>query len=204
MDALSEKIQNIDVAIDVGANIGIVSVWLSKKAKIVHAFEPESENRKYLQRNLVENGATNIVIHDAAVSNFNGVANFNIRKAFGHHSLGGRHITSILQKKEVPVIRIDDFLEENDIECVDVIKLDIEGSELDALEGGKKAIASGRIRMIIFEHAPILLDNSRKSRLSLYRFLTEFGYTVFDLGHHVISEEEMAVLPQGDLYATFQ
>ena len=59
-----------DVVVDVGANVGIVSIYLAKRHPgiTVHAFEPIPENFRHLSENIRANGVGNVVAHNLAVT----------------------------------------------------------------------------------------------------------------------------------------
>jgi FkbM family methyltransferase len=79
---------------------------------------------------------------------------------------------------EVPVVRLDDIIEEFQIEIVDFIKLDIEGAELDALLGAAAALRSGTIRALSFEFGMNNID-SRTFFRDFWDLLVPLGFSVF-------------------------
>lgn len=85
----------------------------------------------------------------------------------------------------VPTITIDDFLEQNQIERVDFIKMDIEGAELNALKGAVRAIEKFRPKLAIsIYHRP-------QDFVTIPRFLTSLNLNYeFYLGHYTIHVEE--------------
>jgi len=201
LEALDAKIQNVGVVLDVGANIGIVSIWLSKRAKVVYSFEPDSSNAEFMKQNLKLNDVTNVILSELAVGKQTGEAVFYTREAFGHHGLQCKHISKVSKIENVAVVTLDDFCDQNGIQEISILKIDIEGGELDALIGLNKYLAGKKVKMIIFEHAPILLENDRESRLAVFNYLSNFGYEIFSLDHHIMSQDEMADVSQGDFYA---
>ena len=80
---------------------------------------------------------------------------------------------------KVPVVRLDTFARENQISHIDILKMDIQGSELDALKGAEKLLKSKSIDLIYtevffiphYEGAP-LFD-------SVFQYLNSFGYTLY-------------------------
>jgi FkbM family methyltransferase len=200
--SLGSMVTNADVALDVGANIGVVSLWLAKRSNTVYSFEPDLNNIEFLKRNIELNDATNIHIVDKAVSNKSGKYCFYTREAFGHHGLQRKHVTKICKTDLLNTITLDEFCTLHNVSEVSVLKIDIEGSELNALEGFKNYLEQNKVKIIIFEHAPILLDSSLESRLAVFNYLTSFGYIIHNLAHDVMNLDDMAIAPQGDYYAT--
>jgi FkbM family methyltransferase len=193
MAALDEIVSGSNIVLDVGANIGIVTAWLSKKARVVYAFEPEISNLNGLKENLELNGASNVIAHELAVGAENGRADF--------HSLQQQHITKTSEVRSVKVVKLDDFCEEKKIIDVDVLKIDVEGGEFDVLQGFLKYLSTGKVKMVIFEHAPILIDNDLSNRLEVFVLLEQYGYRVYDLNHKEVTKETMHKAAQGDYYA---
>jgi FkbM family methyltransferase len=201
MEALSSKIDKLGIVLDVGANIGIVSAWLAKRSAFVYSFEPDPSNAELMKKNFELNAISNARICMCAAGKDSGQADFYVRNAFGHHGLQSKHISKTAEIRKVAVVSLDEFCHQNKIPEVSLLKLDIEGGELDALIGFKNFLASKKVKMIVFEHAPILLENDSKSRLSVFNYLTDFGYSIYNLDHRVVSEKEMDEAPQGDFYA---
>ena len=79
---------------------------------------------------------------------------------------------------EVPVVRLDDIIEEFQIEIVDFLKLDIEGAELDALLGAAAALRSGAIRALSFEFGMNNID-SRTFFRDFWDLLVPLGFSIF-------------------------
>jgi predicted RNA methylase len=81
MHALQNEIKNSDVAVDVGANIGVTSCWLSKCSRTVYAFEPDSENINNLYANLNLNKIKNVQVVPCVVGEKTGEIDFYLRQS---------------------------------------------------------------------------------------------------------------------------
>jgi FkbM family methyltransferase len=79
---------------------------------------------------------------------------------------------------EVPVVRLDDIIEEFQIEMVDFVKLDIEGAELDALFGAATALHSGTVRALSFEFGMNNIE-SRTFFRDFWDLLVPLGFSIF-------------------------
>lgn len=140
-----------DTVLDVGANVGIHSLYLSNlvgENGRVYAFEPVSYNLKRLNTNKFLNGAKNLHIVDAAITEKSGkVEIFQFKENdydLGNNSLVlNEHLSQVeshrLEKKSVPGVTLDDFCDKHTLE-VDFIKMDIEGYEYFALKGASKLL----------------------------------------------------------------
>jgi len=139
---------------DVGANRGYFALLAADRAGPggrAWAFEPEPENTKRIRRNFALNPGLAVTLEPVAVSSMAGEATFMAGDNSGHGSIvegfevaAGRPIT-------VPTVSLDGYLEENGIDRVDVMKMDIEGAEVQAIEGMASGLPAGRYGDIIIE-----------------------------------------------------
>jgi FkbM family methyltransferase len=121
------------VVIDIGANIGSFSIqaaWLG--ATEVFAIEPEPHNLIALKKNIRLNNMQKLIKPVAVgISNFDGVATISDE--------GGD--STILDNKdgsEIEVMSLDTFIKKNKIAAVQVLKIDIEGSEVEVILGASR------------------------------------------------------------------
>lgn len=164
-------------AYDIGANIGLYSLFLSRfseKVK-VFAFEPVAETVEHLHRNIEKNGNLNIEIIEKAAGNVNGAVTFYI----GHHHKSSlekdwtsdRGTTSVAEVK-VPSLTLDSFVEENPSRSPDIIKIDVEGAGEKVLEGAARTLRTRRPIIIIESHA------AYEDR-AIIKMLAEFDYNAY-------------------------
>lgn len=114
--------------VDIGANIGSVSVWAAKMGATVYAVEPERHNRALLRENVAAN--------DVEVSVL-GLAVGREGTALITNDHGGSRLVDYPQPGTahyVPVITLDTLLRNTGIEEVAICKIDTEGSEYDIVE----------------------------------------------------------------------
>ncbi len=64
---------------------------------------------------------------------------------------------------EIELVRGDDFMEQQGIESIDLLKLDLEGAEYDALLGFENALKKGKIRMVQFEFGYINITTKKST-----------------------------------------
>jgi FkbM family methyltransferase len=117
--------------VDLGANIGFTSVYLSRRLNAPHvvAVEPDPANVAILRRNLQQNRVRGIVI-DAAVGPVDGLAAFRRERA---SNLGQLHADGDLSVEVVSMPSVIDYLP--DSSCQTLLKLDIEGGEEQLFTG---------------------------------------------------------------------
>ncbi len=125
------QIQNF-VCLDVGANIGYWSKFLSEisKVKSVHAFEPDPVTCKILENNLV---GLNVIVNQVAIGDLDGNLELFLNPL---HSGDNRPIfTEGYLPIKVPCLTLDTYVKKANLNRVDFVKIDIQGGEVSALEG---------------------------------------------------------------------
>jgi len=134
-------IENGDIVIDCGANMGFFSAIASHKGAIVYAFEPsETVINNYLSLTASKN--PNIHVCKYALSNEIGELKFLLdNKTIGGSTLA---ITGLARDNSnlatVRSITLDSFVHDNNLSCVNFIKADIEGAERYMLKGAKQVL----------------------------------------------------------------
>jgi FkbM family methyltransferase len=140
---ITSELPKNPIIIDGGANIGMASVYYYSKyptAKI-YAIEPYSENIKILKNNL--SGIPAAEIYEYALWDESKNISINIEKCSRYNSILGHNGSKTEEK--VRAICLEEFLNNNRIPMIDVLKLNVEGAESKALEGLGKRIADVRI-----------------------------------------------------------
>jgi FkbM family methyltransferase len=139
------------IIFDVGANDGSSCLHLQNENSKIFAFEPTPY---LLNKYLYQYQNENYVVIDKAVSNFNGKAIFKIA---GQHDWGcsslntfndnlsetwkGRTDFVVTEEIEVDVITLEKFIIDNDINTIDWLHIDTQGSDLNVLKGLKDKIS---------------------------------------------------------------
>jgi FkbM family methyltransferase len=155
------------IVFDVGANVGLYSLLASVLTGVkgkVFSFEPLPTNIFYLNSHIELNGLKNVSVSDKAISDKVSKVRFN----FGDNRSSG-HI-SIKGEIEVETTSLDEFIKAGN-PLPDLIKMDIEGAEFDALVGAKELLKNKR--PVIF-----LATHSNELRAKCLKLLAECGYSV--------------------------
>lgn len=139
LDLFAGLLKPGNTVIDVGANIGVYCIEAARaigdKGK-VFAFEPIEENLKLLEHNLKLNDISSVNVSASAIGKEEDTINiFKAKNSIATHSAGAISNEFV----EVPVTTIDKFVNDNRLQ-VDLIKMDIEGYEGFAVEGGLQTI----------------------------------------------------------------
>ena len=164
---LESELPEAPTIIDAGANVGISAVWLCAHhpGAVLHAFEPEAENFELLAANL--SGLENSSAHRVAVGEREGSARLFVAEHGAMHSLADAAVGE--ETAEVRVIRLADYLSEAGIEHVDLLKLDVEGFEMEALRGLVERLPD--VSVIAGEvHENVVEPDV------FYRFMSEHGF----------------------------
>jgi FkbM family methyltransferase len=143
-----------DIVLDCGAHIGVFTKqFLSLGAKCIVAIEPSPENLKCLKRNLAEEiQAGHVIVCPKGVSDKEDILSFKIRpkSSMGNRILRVEEEHTAVQ--QIAVTTIDRLVAELDLERVDFIKMNIEGSEHQAITGANETISKFRPKLAIAAH----------------------------------------------------
>jgi FkbM family methyltransferase len=181
---LNELLPQDGIFFDIGANIGVYSLNVFRKAKEVFAFEATKTTYDKLNKIITDNEIKNIHL------NFNAVDDKNDKEVSiflgnkfnnGSNSMFNKGIVA----NTVKTITLDAFIKRNSISRIDIIKIDIEGNELYALKGAVNSIK--KYRPVIFcEINPELNMKAGYTAEELYNFIVkELKYEAMILrGNH--------------------
>jgi FkbM family methyltransferase len=143
--AIASPVASNPVILDCGANIGLSAIWFLSRypGARVHCFEPEPENFRLLEHNL--RGSAGVVLNRAAVGRAAGRLPLTLSNSAAMHSLVGQMGSDTIDARrvEVDVVALPEYLSRHALDAVDILKLDVEGSELDVIEG-----MAGRLRSV--------------------------------------------------------
>jgi FkbM family methyltransferase len=185
----------VNTIFDIGANIGdTVKSYnsLFNKASI-YAFEPSPDLFQKLETRFRRNNRVKPI--KAAVAEVCCVRNFYITRHSAAHSLlvpeddaekwmyphADKDATEILGQIDVPVVTVDDFCKQESINDIQILKIDIQGGELMALEGAKGKLRQGSILLIYTEMLFVPLYQGQAFYHNICNFLSEYGYSLFDV-----------------------
>ena len=189
------------IAVDVGANRGYVTVALARNFDKVFAFEPDNKNRNSLEETLLNNAINNVTIVEAALSVNSNPAMLRVSNSHGHHTLEVSHLTNVIDSVQVNTVRFDEFTEVQNINNVDIVKIDVEGHELSVLKGFGKMLHPHIVKKIVFEHSLSLSKVQGKNECEVIDFLNAAGYAVHTLSGEFVSRDGITSIKQADLVA---
>lgn len=156
LDCWQQKARGARVVFDVGTNAGIFSLaaLAAQRDAVVHAFEPTPEIATRLRKTATMNGLDQLHVHQVAVYRENGYAALRrFRGELGENE--GMNFITISGRDSAPervtTVCLDSFCVEHAIDRIDLLKLDIQGQEHQALAGALRLLNTGQIGTIFTE-----------------------------------------------------
>jgi FkbM family methyltransferase len=153
--------QTDEVLLDVGANVGMYSIWAAKTRGVkVVAFEPESQNYGILNKNIYLNGLDErITAYCLALSNETGFSKLYLSEFVAGSSCHnyGEAIGYNYQPLKSSFSQgcfsttIDDLVNRKIIQAPDHIKIDVDGIEPKVIAGARQTLADEKVRSVLIE-----------------------------------------------------
>jgi FkbM family methyltransferase len=165
---------------DIGSNIGFYTVPLALRVGPrghVYAFEACRPNYERLVKNITLNALKNTTPVFGAVTDRTGTLDAPLLQHGGNYSLASTSET----RTQIPSWCLDDFVAGEGIDHIDLMKIDIEGSEVLALRGARKLLSEGRVRTAICEFNPYWLRKMGSSAVELYEIFESYRMEAFVL-----------------------
>jgi FkbM family methyltransferase len=199
------------VLVDVGANIGYYTLLGSQlvgdEGHVV-AIEAHPRMAELLNRNVIINGRHNVTTWDRAAWSHSEALKFHARRHFASNSsagsLGDRGLEQLHDDEEVlevQAVKLDEILA--DVPRVDLIKIDVEGSEVQVLMGLAETLASNHEVTVMFEWSPGQLEMVGNSPAALIELMSDHGFCfrLMEQGLASISEAELLKIHYGNVVA---
>ena len=162
LDWIDQRLGEGDVLFDIGANIGVYTLYAALRHPGVRvvAFEPEYSNLHLLRDNLVANGLQDRVeVYALALSDRTGVSQLHLQDLAPGSALhtesrdrldrtfAGR---AVVWREGIAVMTLDAFCDETGL-SPQALKIDVDGSEPGVLAGARRTLASTALRSVILE-----------------------------------------------------
>jgi FkbM family methyltransferase len=195
MRALRANLPADGVAIDVGANLGAIAValaWMAPRGR-VYAFEPAPANFAFLERNLAQNGACGAIALPVACSDAPGSIELHYIEQFagGAFAASSGFVDGREQTIRIPRLTLDGFAALQGLARVDLVKVDVEGAEEEAIAGAAELLRRFRPRLVVEFNPSTARIFHRRTLQGLHGRIAAHGY-------------EMAFIerPSGSLHPT--
>jgi FkbM family methyltransferase len=165
-EIFANHLDSSGVVLDVGANIGYYSLYMLPRTSAIHAFEPDPRPLAVLRSNLA--GHLNAEAHALAIGKCIGKSSFILEPNSEVSHLAASSAQQNEELLEVDVTTIDHFVAERDLQITG-IKIDVEGADLDVIEGAVKTLES---------QSPLILTETKPDE-RLFGLVRPLGYKVF-------------------------
>lgn len=147
LEAISKRRQRPTLFCDIGANIGQHSLFMSRHADRVIAFEPFAEVSARLEHHIALNSIDNIELHKLGLSDSNGTLPF-FAPTGSNQGVGSFSEDSLQRGNqaagELQIARADDFFAQHPPPALDLVKIDVEGFEQKVLQGMQASLVRHR------------------------------------------------------------
>jgi FkbM family methyltransferase len=166
--------------IDVGVNRGYFSLLAARIVGDdgqVLSFEPEPNNCHWIRKSIQLNRYKNIRLYELALSDTNGDAQLHLAKKSGWHTLLPKRREHSEGVISVVTRTLDSILGQINQNKVNVMKIDVEGAELEVLRGAYKTLSNNRDIVVLMDiHPGLGVDPKEASG-----FLIELGFSIFQM-----------------------
>ena len=169
--------------IDAGGNVGISAVWFLAHYPdaAMHVFEPAEDNVRFLARNIAN--FPKAELFQKGIGAETGTMNLLHGEFAGMHSLLPGLAEEGAPVEQIEVVTLADHMAAHGIDKIDLLKLDIEGSEMDAIRGLGDRIRD--VNVIVGEVHEALIDVD-----TFYKALTDAGFSILWRKNFRESEEQ--------------
>ncbi|HEX7808284.1 MAG TPA: FkbM family methyltransferase, partial [Thermoanaerobaculia bacterium] len=174
------------IVFDVGAHVGELTLLFARGAGRVHAFE--AGRRSFERLTAACHEQRNVVLNHVAVSDREGEIALNVyddaylawstqaNRPLANYGIDVKPVSV----ERVPAITLDRYCELHDITQIDLLKIDVEGAELQVLIGAKRLLAEQRIRCVTFEFGQTTFDMGNTPD-AIEALLEDNGYAIRNL-----------------------
>jgi len=191
-----------DTFIDGGAHIGYLTLLGSScvgRSGSVHSFEPVAHTHDALARNVARNRATNVRVNRLALGSHLGSLELELPIDPQGEGILAWGATAIQVGRgaveRVPMTTLDEYAERVRLRSIRLLKLDLEGAELGALEGARSLLLRRRVEHVVCELNTYLLDLSGERYDERRAFLASYGYRCYQLtkSGRIVAQDEPIV-----------
>lgn len=188
-----KSIQPGDTVLDIGAHIGYYTLIAARKVGPkgkVYAFEPLTKNFNLLKKNVEANGYTNVELINAAVSNKVGIAKLFLSN---EDNYGDQRIYDSEESRKtlrINTTTLDKYFSNR--KGVNVVKMDIQGSEMLALKGAIQLFKRSRKLKVFTEFWPKALRQAGSSATEYLNLLKRYRLELYEVSNEKASVKKVS------------
>lgn len=160
--------------VDLGAHIGTFALTAAAAGCKVVAVEANPYNAALLNRSVASNEFEHLKVFNVVASDKPGTVDFMC-----HGPWGSIFVDSTKEVRKVPAVAVGQLLSELGIEHVEFLKIDVEGSELEALAGMRTLLNGANAPMVLYESNGFQLEYAGHRPQDLHALFAELGYRQF-------------------------
>jgi FkbM family methyltransferase len=186
-----------DTVVDVGAHIGLNTLYLAQRVGPkghVTAIEPAADNLEVLRRNVAANHLHNVTVQPVAAGRVDEVADFFLRGQLSavNSRFADSFYAPVSAVTRVTVVPLDDLVDA----APRLVKIDVEGGELDVIDGMARLLRAPGIQLIVEWH-PALQEAAGRVPDALPRALWAHGFELRAASHRrvrLLNERDLGAL----------
>jgi FkbM family methyltransferase len=188
---LRELLLDGKVVYDIGAFEGILTMFFARRAKQVIAYEPNPRNYRRCLENIALNKLSNVTVVNRGISDRAGSIEMAYDPLMPGAASADSAIASLIsrsvrsaQRLRIGVTRLDDDIDLNKRPAPDVIKMDVEGMEYEALQGMERTLGHGHPAPALYIelHGATVKEKTETAQMVI-GLLERRGYKIRDVEH---------------------
>ncbi len=179
--------------VDVGAHLGQFTLMAAQRvgpSGHVHAFEATSDTYDLLAQSIALNGFTWVKANHTALFDHPCVVRLNVcirgKGEFNSVSKPLRPEDQVVGTEEVQAITLDDYCRQNQVEHVDLVKIDVNGPEREVIRGGREILGKPGKRMMVIEFLDLDPTPGHITTAGLRQEIESLGYQLFNFDPETI------------------
>jgi FkbM family methyltransferase len=186
--AVLDNCSRYKIFIDIGANVGGITLALLKNFDCCIGFEPSEKPYKEFKKIIDKEKISNVTIFPIAIGEKKETKFFYESPIQGHNRFSvNENKTEKWKRVKVDVETLDNILAQLGINEKCLIKIDVEGYELHAMKGAKKTLEKDCT--IVTEFNPYLLKLHNTGPYEYVEYMKSFGYSFLDMNGHKIKDQ---------------
>ncbi len=174
---------------------------------VIHAFEPTEEMVERLRKNIALNRFDQIIVNPIAVGQRSGQVYLHYSGGQDGSNEGMNFVsaeTLLPSDRVVPVISLDDYCQQQQIDVIDLLKMDIEGHEYNALRGAERLLRRGALRCVFMELNSWAVERSGQTVPDIVTLLSDYDYRFYQIredelievtDHRHLVDTDVVVMP---------
>lgn len=159
-----------DVGSNVGSYINAISSLADNIILNIHAFEA-NEDLSILNPRILKSNLHNVKLNNIAISSKVGTETIYINSISSQSSMDkkSKKLGKIVKEIKIDSTTLDFYCNENNIDCIDLLKIDVEGMEIEVLKSAKQLLSEGKIKII-------KIEISTKNFYEALDYLNNYGF----------------------------